>query len=198
MIHRMHEAMAQATTTSDEAHGRVYGWLPGVVTDIDTSDPKLTQIKARLGKQGDNESTDWISQMGMGGMESLPEVGDPVGIFFSDGDVHRGAYFCFPQSNSKGRPTQPIPLGTNLVAIVNDISAKLSGLLSHYQAFYTAVQNHNHSAFGSPSAGLLAATIDPTCKDTSGATGKGKSADGNVVAASSSDAVVLSKRSRVQ
>lgn len=194
-IHHLHEALTQGTTTQDEAHGRSYGWIAGVVTDIDT---KLFRVKARLGKQGDNESTEWLAPLGMGSIESLPEVGDPVGVIFEDGDVNRGAYFYFPQSNTDGRPAQPIPLGTPLVGIINDMSTKLSNLISHYQAFYTAVQGHAHASFGTASVQLLPATIDPTCKDTSSGTGKGKASDGSVVASSASDAVVLAKRSRVR
>jgi hypothetical protein len=130
----LHQALAQSTVTPDEADGRVYGWLPGVVTDVDT---KLMQVKARIGKMDDGDSTHWLVPMGMGGVESLPEVGDPVGVVFMDGDPHSGAYFYFPQSTTKGRPTkEPIPLGLSLVAMYNDLATQLNQLGSHYQAFY--------------------------------------------------------------
>lgn len=192
----LHQVLAQSIVSPDEADGRVYGWLPGVVTDVDT---KLMQVKARIGKMEDGESTHWLVPMGMGSVESLPEVGDPVGVLFADGDPHAGAYFYYPQSTTNGRPTkEPVPLGLSWAAMYNDLATKLNNLISHYQAFYTAVQNHSHASLGSPSVALSAATIDATCKDTSSATGLCKAADGSVVGSSSDSKIVLSKRTKVR
>jgi hypothetical protein len=196
MIHHLLDALAQGTTTADEAHGRVYGWLPGIVTDVDT---KLMQIKARLGKQGDNESTDWIAQAGMGSIESLPEVNDPVGVFFNDGDVHRGAYFCFPQTTSKGRPTQPIPLGTNLVGMYNFLVDQFNQLRTDFNSHSHAVPASGISAPAGGGACTGSATSASPSSPTAALTGnKGKASDGSVVSNNSTSAVALSKRSRVR
>src|SRR6185369_5594089 len=128
----LHQVIAQSTQTPDESDGRVYGWLPGVVTDVDTN---LTQVKARLGKMDDGDSTHWLVPMGMGSVESLPEVGDPVGVVFMDGDPHAGAYFYYPQSTTNGRPTkEPIPLGLTSAGMYNDLATKLQALISKYNA----------------------------------------------------------------
>lgn len=188
MIHHLHEALTQGTVSEDEAHGRIYAWVPGVVTDIDT---KLYQIKARLGRIADNESTDWISQMGMGGMESLPEVGDIVGVTFADGDVHRGAFFCFPQSNSKGRPTECMVLGTSLSGLLNQ-------LVTDVQTLVTAYLIHKHVETGGttsvPDTLVFQTNIPPGSLNT----GKCQSADGGVVAPKSGNQKVLSKRGRLR
>lgn len=192
MIHRMHEAMAQATVTPDEAHGRVYSWLPGVVTDVDTN---LMQIKARLGKQADNESTDWISQMGMGGMESLPEVGDPVGVVFLDGDVHRGAYFCFPQSNSKGRPTEAMILGTTSIGLINNLADQLQQLKTTVNNFISVTfPAHVHPYV----YGNTAVTPSVGSTDSDPAPAKGLAADGSVVSSVTTNKKALSKRGRIR
>lgn len=189
MIHHLHEALAQGTVSEDEAHGRVYAWVPGVVTDIDT---KLYQIKARLGRIADNESTDWIPQMGMGGMESLPEVGDIVGVSFADGDVHRGAFFCFPQSNSKGRPTECMVLGSTLAALINQ-------LVTDVQTLTTAFNTHKHAGV-TTGAGSSAVGDSPVFVPNGGTlnVGKCQSSDGGVVAPKSGNQKVLSKRGRIR
>lgn len=179
----LHEAFARAMMSRDEAEARVYGWLPGVVTDIDT---KLMQIKARIGKQGDNESTDWLVPMGMGSVESLPEVGDAVGVMFHDGDVHRGAYFYYPQSTTKGRPTFHVVLGENLAAVVNQLKADLQTLVTAYNA-------QVYANGGSP-AKVFAANLPPGTINA----GNCLASDGSTVASKSGDQKVLSKRTLVR
>lgn len=202
----LHEALAQSTMTRDEAEGRIYGWLPAIVTDVDAN---LMQIRARFGKQGDNESTDWLVPMGMGSVESLPEVGDPVGVMFMDGDVHRGAYFYFPQSTTKGRPTRHMVLGEPLVGMFNYLVDQFNQLKSDFN-------NHAHSpgtfttATGGPVTGVSAAAKAIAASLVPGAVGTGTSAttaaDGNkgqdssgaTVSNQSSATKVLSKRSLVR
>jgi hypothetical protein len=190
----LHQALAQSTVTPDEADGRVYGWLPGVVTDVDT---KLMQVKARIGKMDDGDSTHWLVPMGMGGVESLPEVGDPVGVVFMDGDPHSGAYFYFPQSTTKGRPTkEPIPLGLTFVGMFNFLVTQLNQLRTDFNTFVTVKYNsHNHptAPVGPVSVPSLVGTAT-----TALAANKGKAADGSVVSDVSTSEIVLSKRTKVR
>lgn len=201
MSHTAHllEKLAQGTVGADEAHGRVYGWLPGIVTDVDT---KLMQVKARIGKQGDNESTDWIAQAGMGSIESLPEVGDPIGVMFQDGDVHRGAYFCFPQSTTKNRPTQPIPLGTNFVGMFNYLVDQLNQLQTDHNTLADKYSKHVHVFSGTATTTSCSGTTNPTTSTVNATTSlpanKGKASDGSVVSNQATSVVALSKRSRVR
>lgn len=190
MIHLL-EKMAQGTATSDETQGRVYGWLPGIVTDVDT---KLMQARVRIGKQGDNESTEWIPQMGMGSIESLPEVGDPVGVVFQDGDVHRGAFFYFPQSTTKGRPVSPVPLGDVFGGILNGLVDQVQQLKTTLNNFITLFNTHTHSTAFGPSG----PPASPGVPDSDPNPAKVLASDGSVVASVTTSKKALSKRSRVR
>ncbi len=194
------EVIARVTMTRDEAEGRIYGWLPGIVTDIDT---KLMQVRARFGKQGDNESTDWIPPMGMGSVESLPEVGDPVGIVFMDGDPNRGAYFYFPQSTTNGRPLQHMVLGESLVGMFNYLVDQFNQLRTDFNSFVTTYNGHIHNFTYSagPSTGTAGATVVTTSTGTSTAAvqaNKGQDSSGATVSNQASATKVLSKRSLVR
>lgn len=176
----LHQALAQSTATADEADGRVYGWLPGVVTDVDT---KLMQVKARVGKMEDGDSTHWLVPMGMGSIESLPEVGEPVGVIFMDGDPHAGAYFYFPQSTTNGRPVEALPLGTTLVGLLNNIIDQL-------QTLQTIYNPHGHT--------YVYGTTGPPAAPWSPQLAKGMASDGSVVASVSSNRKALSKRGKLR
>lgn len=189
---RLEEALAQGTQSPDEAEGRIYGWLPGIVTEVDT---KLKQVRARIGKQGDNESTDWLTQMGMGSIESLPEVNDPVGVVFMDGDVHRGAYFYFPQSNTNNRPTSPMMLGDKFVGMFNYLITQYNQLRTDFNQLCSTLATHTHGGVfpGSSSTGTAVGIAPASTSATAGQ--KGKASDGSLVADKSTSEVVLSKRS---
>jgi hypothetical protein len=198
----LHQVLAQSTATPDEADGRVYGWLPGIVTDIDTN---LMQIKARIAKMDDGDSSHWLVPMGMGSVESLPEVGDPVGVVFMDGDPHSGAYFYFPQSTTKGRPTkEPIPLGLTFVGMFNFLVTQLNQLRTDFNTLADQAVKHTHAYLPGPGASVMtgpasAATPPITLgATTAAAANKGKAADGSVVSDKSTSEVVLSKRSKVR
>ncbi len=198
---RLEDALVQGMQSPDERDGRVYGWLLGTVTDIDT---KLMQVKARIGKQGDNESTDWLVPQGMGSVESLPEVGDIVGVQFHDGDIHRGAYFSFPQSNTKNRPANPMALGDVTWGMINYLVTQVNQLRTDFNtlASQAAAHTHAYSPGPSPSAftGPASAATPPISitSTTAVAAQKGKASDGSVVADKSTSEVVLSKRSLVR
>lgn len=190
-------ALANATMPEDEADGRIYGWLAGTVTDAEAVDGKKTcRVKARVGKQGDNESTDWLVPLLPGGVESVPNNGDKVAVFFMDGDPNRGAYVYLPDSRTQNRPTDWMVLGSVFASMYNDLATKFNTLLACYQAFYGFVQGHTHASFGTPSVSLLEATI-VTAHDFDSATGKMQNANGSTVGASSLDAKALSGRARV-
>jgi hypothetical protein len=127
----LHQAIAQSVATPDERDGRVYGWLPGVVTDLDT---KLMRVKARIGKQEDGDSTDWLLPCFGGSVEELPEVGDPVAVDFLDGDPHAGRWSSFPQSTTQNRPTEALGLGTTTIGLLNNIVDQLQTLQTLFNA----------------------------------------------------------------
>lgn len=188
---RLLDILPLAVVTPDEAQGRVYGWLPGIVTDVDAN---LMQVKARVGKQGDNESTDWMPQMGMGGIESLPEVGDPIGVLFMDGDPHRGAWFYFPQSTTRGRPTEPILLGATLGGIVNNLADQVQQLKTTVNNLITIFNAHTHTYV----YGTTGTPPSPATSDSDPAPAKVLAADGSVVSSVTSSKKALSKRARVR
>jgi hypothetical protein len=190
----LHQAIAQSVATPDERDGRVYGWLPGVVTDLDT---KLMRVKARIGKQEDGDSTDWLVPMNMGGVESLPENGDPVGVVFMDGDPHAGAYFYFPQSTTNGRPTkEAIPLGLTSWGMINFLVTQVNQLRTDFNTFVTVKYNfHTHPT--APVGPISVPSLVGTAT-TAAAANKGKASDGSVIADVATSEIVLSKRSKVR
>jgi hypothetical protein len=176
----LHQAIAQSVATPDERDGRVYGWLPGVVTDLDT---KLMRVKARIGKQEDGDSTDWLLPCFGGSIEELPEVGDPVAVDFLDGDPHAGRWSSFPQSTTQNRPTEAMGLGTTIVGLLNNIVDQLQTLQTLFNA-------HTHSTVYGPTA--------PPASPWSPQLGKGMAGDGSVVSSVSSAKKALSKRAKVR
>jgi hypothetical protein len=176
----LHQALAQGIAPKDEVDGRVYGWLPGVVTDIDT---QLMRVKARVGKMEDNESHHWLVPMSMGSIESLPEVGDPIGVVFMDGDPNAGAFFYFPQSTTRSRPTEAIPLGTTLVGLLNNIVDQLQTLQTLFNAHTHTYVYGTTGTPPSPWAPQLA---------------KGLASDGSAVSSVSTAKQALSKRAKVK
>ena len=176
----LHEALAQATVTRDEVDGRVYGWLPGVVTDVDTN---LMRVKARIGKMEDGDSTDWLVPCFGGSIEELPEVGDPVSVDFADGDPHAGRWAWFPQSTTTGRAQEAVALGTTVVGLLNNIIDQL-------QTLQTLYNPHGHS--------YVYGTTGPPTVPWSPQLGKGLASDGSVVASVSSSKKALSKRAKVR
>lgn len=187
------DVLAQSIVTPDERDGRVYGWIPGVVTDIDT---KLMRVKARIGKQEDGDSTDWLVPMGMGSVESLPETGDPIGVMFADGDPHRGAYFYFPQSTTRNRPGQPAMLGEMFIGIFNYLVTQYNQLRTDFDTFVTVKYNlHNHPT--APVGPVSVPSVTGTAT-TAAVANKGKASDGSVVADKATSEIVLSKRTKVR
>lgn len=187
-MRRFIDILAESTISQDELEGRVYGWIPGIVTDLDT---KLMRVKARIGKQADGDTSDWLVAMGGGSIETLPEVGDPIGVTFADGNPNRGAYFYFPQSTTKSRPTEPAMLGATFLGMFNYLVTQFNQLRSD-------MANHVHP-FGTIvcSTGVIsgATALVPT---SAVAANKGKASDGSIVANKATSEIVLSKRTRLR
>lgn len=199
MIDLIH-AMAAGTRETDESEGRVYGWLLGTVTDVDT---KLIRVKARIGKQGDQEQTDWLVQVAPGGVEALPRVGEKVGVIFQDGDPHRGAFFYFPQSTTQNRPTDFMLLATTFAGLYNDLATKHNTLVTKYNQLYTDVTNIlvMIDTTGLTVTGAIAkatpAVPQTSSQDNDAPVGKIKASDGSVPSANASDTVCLSGRVKI-
>jgi hypothetical protein len=180
MAFYLHEALAQGTAPRDEVDGRVYGWQPGVVTDIDT---KLMRVKARIAKMEDGDSSDWLLPSFGGSIEELPEVGDPVAVDFADGDPHAGRWSWFPESTTQNRATESVPLGTTLVGLLNNIVDQLQTLQTLFNA-------HGHS--------YVYGTTGPPASPWAPQLGKGLASDGSVVSSVNSAKQALSKRAKVR
>lgn len=178
-------------------HGRFPYLIEGKITNI-SDDQGLGRVKVKIRGMDDDAETDWLYPAWPGSIEAVPNKGEQVIVQFIEGDSAHGCYWWFPVKNTQGRPTEAMVLGSSLVAMYNDMASKLNSLLSHYQAFYVAVQGHMHASFGTVSASLIPATIDATCKDTSAATGLGKASDGSTVGSKSTSEVVLSGKSRLR
>lgn len=196
--------LADSTMSRDEAEGRRYGWLHGVVTDAERVDGKKTcRVKARVGKQGDQESSDWLVPLLPGAIESVPNVNDRVAVFFMDGDPNRGAYLYFPDSRTQGRPVDAIPLGDVMAGIINGLvdqvktmKTKLNQAIVDISTITTLV-----NVTGLAVAGALA-KASPTIAQTSGTDAdpdpaKCQKADGSTVSTVSADSKALSGRARV-
>lgn len=200
------ESFAIGTRTRDQAEGRVYGFLYGVVTD--NKDPqKIGRVRARIGAQQDGESSDWLEPMWPGAIEGTAAVKDSIVVCFIDGDPHRGMFAVAPKTTTQGRPTEAMILGTTMIGLYNDLVAKFNALQSDFQ---TAMMTFNSHAHPVPALGLLdgtslpvtgsATSAPPTSSGPSNsgqAAGKGKASDGSTPSAIASDSTVLSGRAKV-
>lgn len=193
----LREAYEDLNRTQDARDGRVWGFVTGKVTDVEdpAGTPFLGRVKARIGSQGDNESTDWLIPMWPGGVESVPRNGDMVVVGFIDGDPHRGFYAWHPTSNTKNRASEWMVLGLTLVGMYNNLVTQFNQLRTDFNTFVTTHYNtHLHAETGAntgPPDSLGTST-------TATAAQKGKKADGSEVTAVTTSEKVLSGRAKVQ
>lgn len=193
------ETFSRSTMSEDKRDGRVYGFVYGVVTDVDTSQV-FGRIKARVGAQGDNESTDWIDPAWPGSIESVPVVGQPVFVAFVDGDPHRGLYFWHPTSKTKNRAKEHILLGDTLTGMFNFFVDQFNQLRtdfnSHTQSCSGTITGTANLTTGAVT-GSYTGTASAPSPTTAIAANKGKASDGSVIANKATSEVVLSGKALV-
>lgn len=199
MPHDLLEVLARGLVLEDTRDGRIWGLLAGKVTDVDTS---LGRVRARVGAQGDNESTDWLDPAWTGGIEGWPRTGDPVFVGFVDGDPHRGVYWWHPTSTTKNRAQDFVILGTTFVGMFNFMVTQFNQIRTDFNTNVTTFNGHTHTFSATVVAGSVSGTTaSPSAlqsSTTAQQANKGKAADGSVVADKSGSSNVLSGRAKVQ
>lgn len=199
----LREAYEDLHRSQEAREGRVYYSVVGSVTDIEdpTSGNFLGRVKARFASQGDNESTDWLSPMWQGGIESVPRKGDQVLVSFQDGDPHRGYYSWHPDKSTKNRASEWAVLGLTFAGMHNDAMDKMTTLISKYNAVVADLSTLS-TLLGTTgltvSGGLAKGTFTPTATTDSDSVGKIQKADGSTVASSGGDQKALSGRVKIQ
>jgi hypothetical protein len=183
---------AENSWNDDQRQGRFYGVVDGVVTEVESSSPALGRIKADIGHRTKDDSgatvgqvTDWLDPVWPGGMECLPNKGDPVWVWFVDGDPNRGIWAWHPTSTTTGRPVEPATLGKTLIGVLNHYASLINDVKSKYNS-------HTHQVSG-VTAGMASVTsATPSATVAVADAPKSKDADGSVVADKSSSEIVLS------
>lgn len=174
----LHEALAMAMRPQDEADGRIFGFVPGVVTDV--NDPaSLGRIKARLSGQQKSDATGWLDPMWPGAIEGKTRVGDSIYACFVHGDPNRGLYCCAPRTTARNRPTEAVILG--------------NAMLSLFNKFVDIFNAHTHDVGGVSAGAATVVTLDPN-----DVAFKAKAADGSVVASASASLIALSGEAKVR
>ncbi len=192
-MHDLIEALAAGTMSKDEREGRYYGFVYGVVKEVESDG--LGRVKAKLfGFEGD-DVTDWLVPFWPGSTESLPEKDDAIIVGFVDGDASRGFYGWHPQKKTKKRATEPAVLGLAAMGLLNHLVAQFNQLKADFDA-------HTHLAggFTAPSGGgpVTGVSGSPVATTTALAGAKAQAADGAEVAAKSSDTKALSKHVKLR
>lgn len=187
-MHDLIEALAAGTMSKDEREGRYYGFVYGVVKEVESDG--LGRVKAKLfGFEGD-DVTDWLVPFWPGSTESLPEKDDAIIVGFVDGDASRGFYGWHPQRKTKKRATEPAVLGLAAMGLYNHLVAQFNQLKADFDAHTHQAGGFTAPAFGGPVTGVSGAPVTPT---SSLDAAKAQAADGAEVAAKSSATKALSK-----
>lgn len=188
------QTLADSMRPKDEAEGRFYGFLYGIITDVDDPDG-LGRVRARIGAMGPEDSSDWLIPAWPGAIEALPNKKDAIIVGFIDGDPNRGFYLVSPRSTTKDRPTEAMLLATTFIGMYNHLVAQFNQLRTDYNS-----HAHQPGSLAAPSGGgaVTGTSGAPTASTTAAAASKGKAADGSVVAAKSSSEKVLSGKTKVR
>lgn len=192
-MHDLIEALAAGTMSKDEREGRYYGFVYGVVKEVESDG--LGRVKAKLfGFEGD-DVTDWLVPFWPGSTESLPEKDDAIIVGFVDGDASRGFYGWHPQRKTKKRATEPAVLGLAAMGLYNHLVTQFNQLRSDVQTLVTFINTLSLTETGGSTVPLTPATgpFPPTGNIGGSDAAKAQAADGAEVAAKSSATKALSK-----
>lgn len=188
----------------DMREGRYYGILDGIVTDVESDSPALGRIKADIGQRMRDDSgatvlqtTDWLEPWWPGGMECLPNVGDPVWVTFVDGDPNRGVWAWHPTTKTNERPTEAAVLGSKHIGMFNFLVTQFNQLRADFNTLAGQTAGHTHTGVtvGMGTTGAAAITKSST---TATDAQKGKAADGSVVDNVSTSEIVLSGKVKLR
>jgi len=194
-VHDLIEALAAGTMSKDEREGRYYGFVYGVVKEVESDG--LGRVKAKLfGFEGD-DVTDWLVPFWPGSTESLPEKDDAIIVGFVDGDASRGFYGWHPQRKTKKRATEPAVLGFAAMGLYNHLVAQYNQLRADFDSHVATYTGHKH---GGVTAGAAVTLVpdSPGTSTTATDAAKAQAADGAEVAAKSSDTKALSKHVKLR
>ena len=197
------DALVGSTRTRSDAEGRVFEFVAGIVKDVKDPDG-LCRVRARVGGQHDDDTTNWLMPCLPGGVEALPKVDDLVIVGFLEGNPGKGFYLCSISSTQSGRPTEAMLLATTFVGMFNDLVAKFNTLKGKYnqaQADITAIVTMLNTTGLTVALGLAKAfpPLAPTSStDADADAEKGKASDGSVPAAISDSRKVLSATQKVR
>lgn len=189
-MHDLIEALAAGTLSKDEREGRYYGFVYGVVKEVEIDG--LGRVKAKLyGFEGD-DVTDWLVPFWPGSTESLPEKDDAIIVGFVDGDASRGFYGWHPQRKTKKRATEPAVLGLAAMGLLNHLVTQFNQLRSDFNTHTHAAGTYSNG--GGTVGGLSGLATATSAVDAA----KAQAADGAEVAAKSSDTKALSKHVKLR
>ena len=196
-------ALANAAMDESAGEGRVGYPVAGVVTN-DSDGDRLGRVKARWGGMPDGTESNWIRPLWTGYTSGFAKVGDPILVLFAYGDTSNGFYLWFAEKSTKGQPSEAMMLGTMFVGMYNDLVAKFNELRMTFNSNVGLYNAHTHGAglyFDSVPAPVTGTSGPPIINALLGPSvdaGKGKSADGSIVAANARSEIVLSARAKVK
>ena len=189
-MHDLIEALAAGTMSKDEREGRYYGFVYGVVKEVESDG--LGRVKAKLfGFEGD-DVTYWLVPFWPGSTESLPEKDDAIIVGFVDGDASRGFYGWHPQRKTKKRATEPAVLGLAAMGLLNHLVTQFNQLRTDVQTIATFINAMTLPVSGATAGPVTAGVFAPTFTIGGTDAAKAQAADGAEVAAKSSATKALS------
>lgn len=205
-MHDLIEALAGGIQSRDDAEGRYYGFVYGVVKEVEEGE--LGRIKAALYGVQDSTSdepavSDWLLPLWPGSMECLPEKDDAVIVGFIDGDAARGFYAWHAQKKTKKRASEPAVLGLVFGGLFNNLVTQVNQLRSDVQTIATFLGTMTQTVSSGATVPLTAAggpfplAIPPGTIGGSNAA-KAQKADGTEVPAKTSDSKALSKHVKLR
>lgn len=190
-MHDLIEALAAGTLSKDEREGRYYGFVYGVVKEVESDG--LGRVKAKLyGFEGD-DVTDWLVPFWPGSTESLPEKDDAIIVGFVDGDASRGFYGWHPQKKTKKRATEPAVLGLAAMGLYNHLVAQFNQLKADFD-----IHTHQAGTYSNGGGAVGGVSGTPSATTTALDAAKAQAADGAEVVAKSSDTKALSKHVKLR
>lgn len=183
---------------SHESRERRYPYLmTGKITRIEdpASSSQFVRVKAQLTGMADGDESYWLLPIVGGAIESTPNAGDFICVWFEDGMPERGFYGVWPGTNSRNRPTEHMVLGDTAWGMLNYLVDQYNQLRTDFNSFVTTVYNlHKHDyAMGTT---LVTTTVGTSTSAT--AANKGKGADGTTIANKSTSEQVVSKNAKVR
>lgn len=190
-MHDLIEALAGGMMSRDDREGRYYGFVYGVVKEVESDG--LGRVKAKLRGFEDGDVTDWLVPFWPGSTESLPEKDDAIIVGFVDGDASRGFYGWHPQQKTKTRAKEPAVLGLAAMGLLNHLVAQFNQLKTDFDA-----HTHQAGTYSNGGGAVGGASGVPVLPTNAVDAAKAQAADGSEVAAKSTATKALSKHVKLR